>query len=93
MQKGLPDYDRGLIEGTILTRDAVWAQLDRLWGMTLADRRKIPGLPPERADVILFGAAVFAEVMDAFHIESLRITLRGLRFAAVMDEKTFPAEH
>ena len=42
-----------------------------------------PGLPPKRADVILFGAAIYEAVMESFGIATLRVSTRGLRFAAV----------
>jgi len=35
--------------------------------------------------VILYGAAIYEAVMDAFHFDELRVSTRGLRFAAVMD--------
>lgn len=83
LQLQLPDYDRQLIEASRFTAGQVRAQLERLWALPLAARREVPGLPPNRADVILFGVAIFETVMEAFDIASLRVSTRGLRFAAV----------
>lgn len=79
----LPDYDRERIEATHFSAGRLRWHVKRLWCLPLAGRRELPGLPPERADVILFGAAIFEAVMEAFGITTLRVSTRGLRFAAV----------
>ena len=43
------------------------------------------GLPKLRADVILTGVLIYETVMAEFNFSELRISTRGLRFAAVMD--------
>ena len=70
-------------DGAVLARCQVAEWLERLWSLPLAERRKLPGLPPERADVILTGALIYDAVMDRFGFGSLRITTRGLRYAAL----------
>ena len=45
----------------------------------------MPGLPKLRADVILTGVLIFEAVMEEFGFAELRVTTRGLRFAAVME--------
>lgn len=79
----LPDYDRARIEATRFDAARVRWHVERLWGLPLAERRALPGLPPERADVILFGVVIYEAVMEAFGIEMLGVSTRGLRFAAV----------
>jgi exopolyphosphatase/guanosine-5'-triphosphate,3'-diphosphate pyrophosphatase len=83
MELQLPDYDRPRIEATRFTAEQVRAHTDRLWTLPLAARKELPGLPAERADVILFGVAIFEAVMETFGITTLRVSTRGLRFAAV----------
>jgi exopolyphosphatase/guanosine-5'-triphosphate,3'-diphosphate pyrophosphatase len=58
----------------------------RLWGLPLAERKKITGLPKDRADVILPGVVIYEGVMEEFRFQELRVSTRGLRFAAVMDD-------
>ena len=58
--------------------------VDRLWTLPLAARKEIPGLPKSRADVILTGAAIYEGVMESLGFSELRVSTRGLRFAAVM---------
>jgi exopolyphosphatase/guanosine-5'-triphosphate,3'-diphosphate pyrophosphatase len=87
IEAGMDDWDRGRIEAVRLTAARVRALGDRLWRLPLAERRKIPGLPPQRADVILAGVLVYEEFMAAFGFAELRVSTRGLRFAAVMTSK------
>ena len=79
----LADYDRDRIEATRFTADRLRWHVERLWHLPLAERRTLPGLPPKRADVILFGAAIYEAVMEGFGLAELRVSTRGLRFAAV----------
>lgn len=85
METGLGKFDRRKIEAARLGVEQVRAWVDRLWRLPLAERRKIPGLPPPRADVMLTGAAIYEAVMEHFRFAELRVTTRGLRFAAVME--------
>jgi len=57
--------------------------VNRLWTLPLAERRRLPGLPPPRADVILAGAVIFEQVMETSGFDALRVSTRGLRFAAL----------
>jgi len=86
MEAKLVAFDRSALEAVRLSPDRLRSQVDFLWGMDLAQRQRIVGLPSNRADVILSGAAIFEAVMGEFHFNELRITSRGLRFAAVMDQ-------
>lgn len=81
----MSDFDRHKIDGTVLGKAQVETQLHRLWALPLAERQALPGLPANRADVILVGAAILAGIMDQFRFPSLHVSTRGLRFAAAMD--------
>jgi exopolyphosphatase/guanosine-5'-triphosphate,3'-diphosphate pyrophosphatase len=80
----LLNYNRAVIEGTRLDLPQLHAWVGQLWGLPLAERKKIPGLPPSRADVILYGTLIYEGVMDTLEFSGLRISTRGLRFAAVL---------
>lgn len=60
MEQRLSRYDAAKIQGFRLTAGAAHAWLRRLTAMTDEERLKIPGLIPERADIIPFGAAIAA---------------------------------
>jgi exopolyphosphatase/guanosine-5'-triphosphate,3'-diphosphate pyrophosphatase len=85
MEARLETHDRGRIEATRLGIAQTRAQVERLWGLPLAERKKITGLPRDRADVILPGVVIYEGVMEEFGFQELRVSTRGLRFAAVMD--------
>ena len=85
MENRLDRFDRARIEAACLSRERVTAHRRRLWSLPLAERKEIPGLPKLRADVILTGVLIYEMVMAEFGFAQLRISTRGLRFAAVMD--------
>jgi exopolyphosphatase / guanosine-5'-triphosphate,3'-diphosphate pyrophosphatase len=85
MEKKLDRFDRERIESTVLSREQVTAHRKQLWSLPLAGRKEIAGLPKLRADVILTGVVIYEAVMEEFGFKQLRVSTRGLRFAAVMD--------
>ena len=86
MESELENYDRQRIEATRLTLDRVRWHNERLWTLPLERRQDIVGLPRTRADVILTGVAILEAVMECLGFHELRVSTRGLRFAAVMIE-------
>jgi exopolyphosphatase / guanosine-5'-triphosphate,3'-diphosphate pyrophosphatase len=84
MEARLEAFDRACIEATCLSAARVSWHLERLWSLPLEARKETIGLPSNRADVILMGVAVFHAVMEEFGFPELRVTTRGLRFAALM---------
>ncbi len=85
IENGIEDYARDRIEATRLSAKRIREWVGRLWALSVAERRKIRGLPKERADVLLTGVLIFEAVMATFEFPELRVSTRGLRFAAVMD--------
>lgn len=53
--------------------------------LPLSERRKVRGLPPQRADIIVAGGFVLEEAMNALHIESARICDWSLREGVIID--------
>jgi exopolyphosphatase / guanosine-5'-triphosphate,3'-diphosphate pyrophosphatase len=86
MEGKLGKFDRERIEGMRLSLDQVSAHVEHLWGVSLAARKRIVGLPKKRADVILTGVVIYEEVMRALGFNEVRVSTRGLRFAVVMEE-------
>lgn len=77
---GLAVYDGARVHGQILARGDVESILARLAGLPLAERVKVPGLEPKRADVILAGASVVLGVLDALDASGFRVSDRGVRW-------------
>jgi exopolyphosphatase/guanosine-5'-triphosphate,3'-diphosphate pyrophosphatase len=51
----------------------------RLARMSLVEREAVPGIGPRRAEIIVPGAVVFAELLDAFGLPGFRYSPLGLR--------------
>jgi exopolyphosphatase/guanosine-5'-triphosphate,3'-diphosphate pyrophosphatase len=73
---GYPDSG---VQGFILTRETLAELIDELAGRPASKRGKLPGIKPDRGDVILGAALVLASVMDAGGFESIEVTEAGLR--------------
>lgn len=84
MQARTNSFNRAQLERTPLSLPTVRARGRKLWGLPLARRQKIVGLPSNRADVILMGVLIYEAVMEVFGFTRLRVSTRGLRYAAVM---------
>jgi exopolyphosphatase/guanosine-5'-triphosphate,3'-diphosphate pyrophosphatase len=59
--------------------------IDLLCSLPLDQRRKIPGMNPERADIIIAGAAILDTFMKELGLDSLLTTGRGLQDGLLMD--------
>ena len=84
MEAQMEDYNRERIEATRLSLERVCWHAERLWSLPLAERKEIVGLPRNRADVILTGVLIYESVMEELGFSELRVSTRGLRFAAVL---------
>ncbi len=66
LASGTAVYERRLVHHTTLDRRDVELWLERLAGEPAADRARRPGMVEGRADVIVGGVLILAEVMAAF---------------------------
>jgi exopolyphosphatase/guanosine-5'-triphosphate,3'-diphosphate pyrophosphatase len=87
---GLDEYDRTRVHGHVLTRDAARAQLERLAGLPLEERRRVPALDPERAPVIVAGGAILLAVLDRYELESIHVSERDLLDGAALAAAELP---
>ncbi|NTW92997.1 MAG: Ppx/GppA family phosphatase, partial [Methanoregulaceae archaeon] len=56
-----------------------------LCSVPLEQRRKIPGMNPERADIIVPGAAILDTFMQELSLDSITVTGRGLQDGLLVD--------
>ena len=87
---GLVEYDADRVHGHLLGQDAVRAQLEHLAALPLAERREVPGLEPERAPVIVAGAAILLEVMRHLELEEIEVSERDLLDGAALEAAALP---
>jgi exopolyphosphatase/guanosine-5'-triphosphate,3'-diphosphate pyrophosphatase len=72
------------VDHRLLTLDHLRSLVDDLRALPLAERRKVPGLPPERADIIVAGGAVFLTAMEVLGATELTVSVRNLRYGALV---------
>jgi exopolyphosphatase/guanosine-5'-triphosphate,3'-diphosphate pyrophosphatase len=84
IRAGTERLDRAVIESTRFGNAELSELVERLWSLPLAERHKLPGLPPERADVILVGAAIYEAILRTCGYPELSVSTRGLRYAALV---------
>jgi exopolyphosphatase/guanosine-5'-triphosphate,3'-diphosphate pyrophosphatase len=80
VQLGLHAYDPDRVTGLRLEAPAVDAQLAKLLSMTTAQRRRMPGMVVERADVLPAGVAIFSRVIAKTAAPALVVCDRGIRW-------------
>ncbi|HEY6584512.1 MAG TPA: Ppx/GppA phosphatase family protein [Gaiellaceae bacterium] len=77
--------------GHRLTLDAVRAQRRRLAAVPLDERRRIPGLHPDRAPVIVAGAVLVEQVIEGLGLDSLEVSERDILHGAALEAAELPA--
>jgi exopolyphosphatase/guanosine-5'-triphosphate,3'-diphosphate pyrophosphatase len=76
---GLPRYDRSQVDGLWMTVAECDAVAARLGSMSVAERARQPCIGPDRADLVLAGAAILQAVQEVWRCERVRVADRGLR--------------
>jgi exopolyphosphatase/guanosine-5'-triphosphate,3'-diphosphate pyrophosphatase len=76
---GLPAYEPARVHGHRLTADAVARLTVELARIPVADRARMPGLEPGRADVIVPGAVVLAAALAGLGLLDATVSDAGLR--------------
>jgi exopolyphosphatase/guanosine-5'-triphosphate,3'-diphosphate pyrophosphatase len=82
---GLDRYDPVAVTGLRLSRDTVVVLLARLLAASVAERKAIAGIEPQRADVIAAGAAIFARILQHIDAPVLITCDRGIRWGVAYE--------
>ena len=77
---GIAPYDAARVHKGWLSCGELSRTRARLAAVPLATRRTIPGLQPERADVIIAGAVLLEHALDHLGAAGARVSDRGLRW-------------
>jgi len=75
----LPRYDRSRVDGIWMTRDECDAAAGRLLSLSARERAGEPCIGPDRADLVLAGAAILQAVQELWPCSRVRVADRGLR--------------
>ncbi len=76
---GLARYDRARVDGLWMSRADCEAVAGRLVDLTVPQRAALPCIGPDRADLVLAGAAILQAVQELWPCERVRVADRGLR--------------
>lgn len=71
-----------------LQQNEVTGILRYLSRMRLEDRKKVRGLPPNRADVIVAGVAIFSTIMEMLNAKEIIVSGHGMRYGVLLDKQT-----
>lgn len=82
---GLAHYDADVVQGTRIERAEVARQIELYRGRSVEERRRVVGLQPKRADVILAGTCIVTTVMSKLGKDSLLVSDRGLRHGLLVE--------
>jgi exopolyphosphatase/guanosine-5'-triphosphate,3'-diphosphate pyrophosphatase len=80
VEQGLKEFVPEKIQHFVLKKEALGKQLFLFRSKTSDERKKIPGLPPARADVILAGGTILYLAMEDLESLSVLISSHGVRY-------------
>ena len=83
---GLRRYQRNLVDGLWMTRGDCEAAAETLKWLGAAGRAAEPCIGPDRADLVLAGAAIMEAVQRAWPSERVRVADRGLREGLLLQQ-------
>jgi exopolyphosphatase/guanosine-5'-triphosphate,3'-diphosphate pyrophosphatase len=86
---GLPSSG---VQGMVLSVAALQELIERLAELPAAQRSRVPGIKPARADLILAGAVVVQEALRAGGFQELQSTEAGLREGVFFERHLAPRE-
>jgi exopolyphosphatase / guanosine-5'-triphosphate,3'-diphosphate pyrophosphatase len=87
---GDEEYDPKRTHGHRISRDSVADQLERLAAMTTPERERVPGIEPGRAPVIVAGAVVLLEILDAYDLSEIEVSERDILHGAALAAAELP---
>src|SRR5690606_19689381 len=75
----LPQYDRRAVDGLIVPAAAMREIAGRLSTMSPEERRGLPCIGNERADLVVAGCAILEAILDIWPADRLGVADRGIR--------------
>ena len=88
---GLSEYDPERVHGHGISTRAAREQTLRLAALPLEERRALPGLEPERADVIVAGGAILTEILAFYDLDEVVASERDILHGAALAAAELPA--
>jgi exopolyphosphatase/guanosine-5'-triphosphate,3'-diphosphate pyrophosphatase len=88
---GLDEEDPGLVHGHRMSTDWIAAEAERLAAHPVAALRRLRGMHPDRAPVIVAGALVVAETLRRYGLDELKVSEHDLMHGAALAAAELPA--
>jgi len=79
------------VDGYRLSRARAREQLQRLAAMSMEERRAVPHMEPDRAPVIVAGAAILVAALDTYGLDEIEVSVRDLLDGAALAAAELPA--
>jgi exopolyphosphatase/guanosine-5'-triphosphate,3'-diphosphate pyrophosphatase len=81
--QGLQEFSRESIHGFVLKTEAVNEILEKLLKSSLEEVLKIPGVHPQRADILPAGTLILKEILEFLKADSCVVSTKGLRYGVL----------
>src|SRR5690606_10856673 len=81
----LHTYDADRVQGFTLSPEAVDRQLMHHLSLPMSERAGLPGLEPQRGDLIPAGVAIFARLLHHVQAPRFLISDRGVRWGLAIE--------
>jgi exopolyphosphatase / guanosine-5'-triphosphate,3'-diphosphate pyrophosphatase len=75
----LAQYDRRAVDGLVVPADAMRTISTRLAAMSVEERRRLPCIGRERAELVVAGCAILETILDVWPADRLGVADRGIR--------------
>ena len=75
----LPQYDRRAVDGLIVPASSMRAISAKLSSLAIEERRELPCIGRERADLVVAGCAILEAILDLWPADRLGVADRGIR--------------
>ncbi|MHB1127631.1 MAG: Ppx/GppA phosphatase family protein, partial [Bacillota bacterium] len=85
MEQSMEIYDPGKIHGTVLGARVVRKWLTELSALTIDQRKNIPGLQPQRADIISHGITILWVIISELSLETITISEADLLYGMIIE--------
>jgi exopolyphosphatase/guanosine-5'-triphosphate,3'-diphosphate pyrophosphatase len=85
---GLDPYDADQVEGHRLSQTRLSEMLSGLAGLPLAERRRVPGLHPDRAPTIVAGIVILSTVLRCFGLDGTEVSEHDILWGVALDAST-----
>ena len=81
----LDPYDRDAVHGHTLSLNSIQRMCSEFSSMTLARRREVTGLHPDRAPTIVAGVVILIQVMRAFSLSEIEASEHDILYGAALE--------